>query len=445
MKRYTIYKRKKDNESFFYVMFVDEDTGKRTSAKSVEALRKALGDSERHHITKRAEAEQIVIRAISKGLDGNEKKQDPLFADYLLTFWDYDNSPYVRKENLKNPDSIHRDYVSNRLSNVKLHVLPYLPKGLKCSQIKRKHLEKIQEHLVTEKSVSLWLSVKKSLSAPIRELRRKEILLIDPFFGMDTYAERTDSSVGTLTRREVEKLIIKMYQDMTEGRFVSVKKRGKAGALVYDEEGNIVYKDILYKLDPRVFLATALAFATGMRKGEIQALRTENVRFPNDSDKFEDVAIIDVMGSYARQQGFKGTKTNKTRQVPIPSWLAEDLIEFANQNPHDNGLVFWSDTNPEKPVNYLTLSNGFELELDQIGIGEKEREERHIVFHSARHYFDTMGVTCLGGEKTRLILGHSDHAMTSRYDTGNQDERVLEIGLSTLDFIPNPHTHIQTA
>ena len=93
----------------------------------------------------------------------------------------------------------------------------------------------------------------------------------------------------------------------------------------------------------------------------------------------------------------------------------------------------------------MTITKGFNEELDQIRIGEKERAERHIVFHSARHYFDTMGVTCLGGEKTRLVLGHSDNAMTSRYDTGNTDDRILEIGLSTLDFIPNPHEHIATA
>ena len=32
MKNYTIYKGKKGNESYFYVVFVDEDTGKRTNA-----------------------------------------------------------------------------------------------------------------------------------------------------------------------------------------------------------------------------------------------------------------------------------------------------------------------------------------------------------------------------------------------------------------------------
>ncbi len=82
-------------------MFKNDETGKFMSAKSVESLRKRLGDTEHHHITRRSEAESIARRAREAGLDGNEKIEDPLFIDWLLQFWDFDNSYYIKKENKK--------------------------------------------------------------------------------------------------------------------------------------------------------------------------------------------------------------------------------------------------------------------------------------------------------------------------------------------------------
>lgn len=98
---YSIYKRKVNDKSYYYVMFKNDETGKFMSAKSVESLRKRLGDTEHHHITRRSEAESIARRAREAGLDGNEKIEDPLFIDWLLQFWDFDNSYYIKKENKK--------------------------------------------------------------------------------------------------------------------------------------------------------------------------------------------------------------------------------------------------------------------------------------------------------------------------------------------------------
>lgn len=139
MKSYSVDRRMKGDGVHFYVRFKDEDTGKYGTAKSVDVLGRKLGLS-KTHVTKLPIANQIAIKAQEVGLDGNEKMDDPLFIDFLKAFWDYYSSKYVKRENKKRADSIHRDHCYNMAGCIKNHVAPYLPKGLKCSQVKKKHM-----------------------------------------------------------------------------------------------------------------------------------------------------------------------------------------------------------------------------------------------------------------------------------------------------------------
>ena len=204
MKLYSLSKRKKGKADYWYVQFKDDDTGKYGTAKSIDALSKKLGRKP-HHITKKAEAANVAEAAAENGLDGNEKITDPVFVDYLKTFWDYDNSPYIAKTNRriaieKNKEeaqefAMSRAYVYNMASCVKNHVEPYIPKGLKCSQVKKSHIEKIQDRLIEQKLVNVWQSTLRCLRKPIKELIDKGILIRDPFIGLEKYSANRLSSV----------------------------------------------------------------------------------------------------------------------------------------------------------------------------------------------------------------------------------------------------------
>lgn len=429
MKMYSLSKRKKGNEFFFYVQFKDDDTNRYGTAKSVDMLLKKLGDTP-HHVTKRPEADSIVRRAIEKGLDGNEKREDPIFVDYLSNFWDFDTSFYVQRENKKRAGSIHRDYVYNMASCIRNHVAPYLPKGLKCSQVKKKHIEKIQIHCVNDCSINVWHSTLRSLSGPIKELQRKGILLIDPLANLDKYTLSNESSVGSLTERETDKLIRQMYYDTEQGYTISVKQRGPNGTYTYNDQTVL--------LDRRVYLAVCLSASTGMRKGEVLGLMLNDIQFPNKEDGAESQALIIVRHAFAVQQGMKGTKTKRERTVPCPLWLAEELVKQGKTNPYGNGLIFYSDTVSDKPIGPKVLNSWFNKELERIGISEKEREERHLVFHSLRHYANSELLTRVGGEKTRMITGHTSSAMTDRYDTEDKSQRIYSIAKEAGSLISNP-------
>lgn len=425
---YTLYKRTKQNGNYWYVVFKDERTGKNKTAKSIDTLGKELGLGSRH-ITKKPEAIEIIQKAIEAGIDGTTKRTDPTFVSFCLDFWDW-NGEYIQTELKLNPESINKDYCRNSQKNIENWVKGNVDAELRCSQVKTEDIERIQKAVLKDCSGQTWRNVLNAIRKPITELRRQKILLSDPLFDLRTIKTRSNtvSTKGALTKRETDLLLFQMYKDYTEGRIVEGKGKSRKG-------NNYTYNKS-FKLDKRVYLATALSAVSGMRQGEVLALKADSIRFPNAQDKAEDMAIVDVKRNFARQAGFKAPKNGKPRQVVIPRWLAEELVEFSKTNPWGNGLVFYSDLSAETPLDHKVLTKWFNFELDFIKV---DRTGRNITFHSLRHYFDTMSLDAIGGELTRNLMGHSSEAMTQLYFNVT-DEQLIDAGRKTILFVSNPKT-----
>ncbi len=456
---YSLYKFQREGQKQYYwfVQFKDPETSEYYSRLSVDSLSKRLGDRP-HHITKKSEAENVVQRAITSGLyDKTTKEQDPLFVDYLRNFWDFDNSKYINRQNKLNPHSIGKDHAYTCLRILENHAIPRFPQGLKCSQVKTRHIEEIMDSMLETHSVGTWIKVRNALSVPIKELRRKRILLEDPFFYLPEIkpSKHKGNPKGCLTRRETDKLLFQMFNNCTYPKEVTFHYKHRQDCKRAGQEYDI---QKAVTLDRRVYLATALASCSGMRKGEILALKTENIRFPNFGDDCENQAIIDVVEAYARMAKFKEPKSKKTREVPIPRWLADELLEFASTNPWGNGLVFYSSKCSDTPFDDKAIGKAFNKELAYLlGVqsfegqgqfdvtdteaimkrGEEIRKERNITFHSTRHYFDTQSFNTIGGEKTRLVIGHESEQMTKLYYNPTEQE-ILQIGTQTTRFITKP-------
>ena len=466
MVMYALFKlqRKGQQQYYWYVRFKDPETGKYNERQSVDILSRRLGDQV-HHITKKPEAENVVQRAIACGLnETGGRDQDILFADYLRNFWDFDNSPYIQLENKLNPNSIGRDHAHTCLRSIEKHAIPVLPKGLKCSQVKTRHIEQIQYSVLKLKmlSVSSWQKILNSLRVPINELRRQRILLDDPLFYLKKVkpSKHKGNPKGCLTMRETNKLLMQMFNNCTYPKEVSFHYKHSQNCKRAGQEYDIKR---FVALDRRVYLATALASCSGMRMGEILALQTENIRFPNFGDDCENQAIVDIVQAYARKAKFKEPKGKKTREVPIPRWLANDLMDFASTNPWNNGLVFYSSKCDNTPFDNKAINQAFNKELEyMLGVealeeqgkevdpnnkeqlkaimqlGGEIRKERNITFHSTRHYFDTLSFNAIGGEKTRLVIGHESEQMTQLYYNVT-DQEILAIGTQTTKFIKQPN------
>jgi integrase len=158
--------------------------------------------------------------------------------------------------------------------------------------------------------------------------------------------------------------------------------------------------------DETHYTINLLAATTGLRVGELQALQ-----FCNIQEKH-----VDILHSWERKYGMKGTKTNTPRFVTTFSstqkWLKSLLDKMPVRQEHD--LVF-SGHDRSTPIPYRTITDQFYSALDKIGITESIRRKREITFHSWRHFFISTMRTRLSDWKLRMLTGHKSSEMTDRY------------------------------
>lgn len=183
-------------------------------------------------------------------------------------------------------------------------------------------------------------------------------------------------------------------------------------------------KDALFRRDwkdGRAKLAFMLSMTTGMRCGEILALRGEDL----DMEK----GRIHVRHSWSAKDGLKPTKNGdeRTAVCPIPSLMAA-LAARLELNPHGgkNRFVFWGNL-PEKPMTGNLFLDALREEL--VGLGLSKEEAARYEFHSCRHDFITTMVH--GGAKMSAVqgnVGHRTSEMTEHYS-----EHILEEEMAALE------------
>ncbi len=423
-----LHKREVTRGSYWYVYYLDPNTGKQRTAISINTLRKKLRIYDRTPITRRREAEYIAQKALDEGLI-TFGKQDPIFIEYIMEFWDFANSDYIRRRNLKKPNSLGPDYANNMRNYFKNHAMPLLPAKLKLSCVTTDHVEKIVNSLLDDGNLAnaTISKVIQAMSVPLNEAKRLRMIANNPVDNIESISSNPKKR-GILTSSELQKIIVTMRTQSSSEAF-----------------------------DPRVYLATTLSVFTGMRQGEIRALKASAIAIINDEQ-----GIITVSQSIAVYAGMKSTKGKRERHVPCPRWLCEELIRFASLNPYGTDLVFWSDTSKKNPISSSFISSTFNkivedmLEVENNCVGEKIkvatkkpgekktitkgehlRNERNIVFHSLRHYYVTFMRGKIGDNLLQRVVGHQSEAMTNNY-THNTQERLLEVGMISSNILPSP-------
>jgi integrase len=152
------------------------------------------------------------------------------------------------------------------------------------------------------------------------------------------------------------------------------------------------------------YLASLVAMATGLRQGEIIALQKCDLH----PDHLDIRASWDI-----RHHTFTPGKTkDSVAPIVIPRYVYEQLFSFATW---DTGFIL-SYTCGKTPVTGNRLTDGFYKALDKIGIHEKERTERNIVFHSWRIFFNSyLRTQNISDAKIRAETRHTSQRMTDHY------------------------------
>lgn len=385
-----LYKRKKKRGSYWYVCYLDRETGRQGTAKSIDVLKEKLGIRDFSSVTRRDEAVIIAKKALDSGLIFSDASAI-LFADYCLDFWAFDTSEYIAMRNSHKPGSIGREYALNMTYSLNKHIIPFIPQGLKLQSVTTKLLDEIVQSLFDKglSSGSIQI-IAYSFLLPLKEAERVGYIAENPAKRMIRIA-RTEKARGCLSSEEMEALC----------------------QLLRSEKG---------KMHTSYYLAIVLAICTGMRSGEIRALNVEDL-IPSS---YEGWTRVNIIHSVAAFSGLKGTKSNYDRAVLIPDSLAGEL----RANADKRGVCLPS----KQKVGYIsapTLRTTFYELLEKIGICEEERERRNLTFHSLRHTFSTLGRDSLISQEDRMVvLGHKSTDINNRY-THISEEALFRVSSLT--------------
>lgn len=162
--------------------------------------------------------------------------------------------------------------------------------------------------------------------------------------------------------------------------------------------------------DQRAYVCALLSASTGMRLGEILALTINDVK--------NDLIPVNKTWNNNLRTVNPTTKTGRPRYIPLPNRVRKELETLIQYNIHGqdgNNFVFFGTT-PKAPLDPNMIIKYFKRALHKIGISEQERKQRNIVFHSFRHFFNSL---CINNNipltKVQQITGHSSIEMSEHY------------------------------
>jgi integrase len=141
----------------------------------------------------------------------------------------------------------------------------------------------------------------------------------------------------------------------------------------------------------------ATAMYAGLRRGELMALRWEEVDLK--------AGVIHVTRSWDAKEGVIDPKSSTgKRKVPIPSDLRRHLLEHRMRSAHVEGLVF--GVSPLSPFGPGALTQRARKAWDDAGLDR-------ITLHEARHTFASLMIAAgVNAKALSTFMGHANISIT---------------------------------
>jgi len=310
------------------------------------------------------------------------------FIEFLETFWDFDESPYIR-DRLAHGYRFTRHYANGCQNRVKSTLKDFFgDKKLNC--VTTDDLKALSNKLADEgRTTSTINQMLLICCTPLKWAFNEKMIPANPAIGLTKFSI-TNKERGILTEAEAAAVFSIDWQD----------KRAYVGSLV--------------------------AATTGTRQGEVLALRR--------SDIGEDT--INIAHSYSPVDGLKCPKNGHKRIVPLLPEVKAALLDLLKDNPHsgiDDPFIFYS-LYSDRPVVPNVLLEGLKDALEKINV---DYESRNIVFHSWRHFFCTKITEIIDGEKVAKVSGHLSEAVFKKYADHIETKNIQEVGKAAAQAFGN--------
>jgi integrase len=419
---YYIHKRK---NGIFYVEFVNQENGEKMSARStgetdhVKAQVKAelwkvnglpTGRLKKPRPIVEAAGLETIIKAIRKseinsddalrivstlksmGLIDiaavkNTGRGAVLFIQFLETFWNYDESPYI-KDKLAHGYRFSRHYARECLKRLSKDIKPFLgDKKLNC--VTTDDLEKLTGKLADRGlSTSTINQTILICSTALKWAFTEKIIPANPAIGLTKFSI-TNKERGILTEAEA--------------------------AAVFAVEWK----------DKRSFVASLVAATTGARQGECLALRRSDI----------GTDTLNIAHSYSPIDGLKCPKNGHKRVVPLLPEVRAALLDLLQDNPYevDDPFVFFLLL-PDRPV-YLKVI--FDCVMEALNKIKVDHYGRNVTFHSWRHFFCSKITEIIDSEKVAKVSGHLSEAVFRKYADHIEVKNIKDVGNAAAEAFGN--------
>lgn len=312
---------------------------------------------------------------------------------FLSDFWNYETSAYIKEKEAFGHRIGKRHCYDMRIL-VQRYWNEYFPQDMSLADLRREDLRSFSVYLAGKQlAPKTRNNILMAGTVAIKWAYENEIITSNPSQGLRKFAGSSRKR-GVLSDEEVKKLFAMEWPDN------------------------------------RMKLANKLAATTGLRAGEIAALRV--------CDLGEDK--LHIRHSWSEHDRLKSTKTNKERTVPVMAPLLRELRELAHKNPHDHtetAFVFWSSRHSDRPTSIRLFAEALQtmlvrMVLEGADLDDTEKmksaqdtwQKRGVVFHSWRHYYSARLADHIDQRSVMLATGHKTQAVFDAYSAHGTDEML---------------------
>lgn len=304
------------------------------------------------------------------------------FYDYLLLYWNYDESPFIKGKKRKGEEPPNPERFYHHTTCIKKYQ-QYFPScllteitGTKIDTMlgKIKGTGKLKEN-----------TMHKYFAICIQALRfayRNNLIEKD----VSQQITRESKTARKKAKKEAEKAIFTKKE---------IKQLFNGEKNPFGSQKNWLINEILFK--------------TGCRIGEVQALQIQ------DFIKNADGYALKVDKNYCRTgKRLKCTKTERSDIVPISASLGAKLIEYLEGNPFKDdpeAFIFSSPKNAHKPFCYESFNDDFNTTMVRLGM-----KRTNLTIHSYRHTFATfLQLAGFSAEELKFLTRHDCIAEVRHY------------------------------
>lgn len=371
---YTLVKRKRVGKPVYcYYCYTPEGkrvlrgTGARTRAEAIEVINKRILEG------KLVYPDGMMIRQDST------KKGTDYFKDYFRDFYDRDKCPMLAERKARGR-TLAGMTIECKRSILTKHLIPAFGDIRLCN--------------LDSYTIDKWLIGEANKGSEKSSLNQRLTTLKTILDFAVTHGEISVNPASVVKPLKAEKSSRRAFTD---------------------EEIKILFSNEWS--NEMVRIMCLVSAVTGMRIGEVRALRPEKI--------MDGYIMVD--SSYSESDGLKGTKTGNSRMVPIPKRVEELLLSIGDIN----GYIFAGTSG--KPINTRTINITLDKHIKKCGL-----DKEGLCFHSFRHYANTKLVAAdINAEKIRASIGHTSEAMTEHYLhlEAKDMQEIASVGDKLLDTI----------